>query len=99
MILIVLLVLAWWFFWKKTYYVRIESVGSDISTQEQVLKTELETTLRHAMEITKNTPYLVEAGNYFNARSVVKHVAAAGGVAKITFNWAWNKPQVGPITA
>lgn len=97
--LIILAILAWWFFWKKTYYVRIESVGSDIPTQEQVLKTELETTLRHAIEITKKTPYLVKVGNYPNAKSVVKQVNAHGGVAAVKFFWVWSKPQEGPVTA
>ena len=97
MITIILLILAWYFFWKKTFYVRIESVGSDIPTQEQVLKIELETTLRHAIEITKNTPYLVEAGNYFDAKRVVKALRKNGGIAKVKFAWAWKKPELGKI--
>lgn len=97
MILIILLILAWWFFYKKTYYVRIESVGDDVATQEQVLKIQLETTLRHAIEITKNTPFLVEAGNFLNAKSVAREIKRNGGEAKVTFHWAWSKPQPGPI--
>ncbi|MBR0310153.1 MAG: hypothetical protein IJQ97_04645 [Paludibacteraceae bacterium] len=97
MVLLILLVLAWWFFYKKTYYVRIETVGPDLTTQEQIIKTELETTLRHAIEITQNTPYLVEAGNFSNARTIVKAITAKGGVAQIQFSWVWSKPQVGKI--
>lgn len=97
MILIILIILAWWFLWKKTYYVRIETVGENIPKQEQVIKTELETTLRHAIEITKNTPYLVEAGNFLNARGIVNEINKNGGVAKIHFAWSWNKPQAGKI--
>ena len=97
MILIILLVLAWWFFYKKTYYVRIESVGSDIPTMEQLLKVELETTLRSAMFITKNTPFLAEGGGYFNARKIAKKITEAGGVANVKFFWVWSKPQIGVI--
>ena len=97
MILIILFILAWWFLWKKTYYVRIESVGEDVATQEQVLKTELETTLREAIAITQNTPYLVQAGNFFNAQGVVRQINKHGGTAKVQFVWAWSKTQSGPI--
>ena len=99
MILIILMVLAWWFLSKKKYYVRIESVGEDVATQEQVLKIELETTLRRAIEITKNTPYLVKSGGYFRARALVKQLEKNGGVAKVEFHWVWSKPQEGPIAA
>ena len=95
--LLIIFFALWWFLYKKTYYVRVESVGKDIATQEQILKVELETTLRHAIEITKNTPYLVEAGGYFNAKDVAKKVTKAGGIAKVKFFWVWSKPQVGPI--
>ena len=99
MILIILLVLAWWFFYKKTYYVRIESVGSDIATQEQTLKVELETTLRQAIFITKNTPYLAAGGGYFNAKKIAKKITENGGVASVKFFWVWSKPQEGAIKA
>ena len=95
MILIILLILAWWFFYKKTYYVRIESVGNDIPTMEQLLKVELETTLRSAMFITKNTPFLAEGGGYFNARKIAKKITEAGGVANVKFFWVWSNPQIG----
>lgn len=97
MILIILMILAWWFLYKKTYYVRIESVGSDIPTMEQLLKVELETTLRQAIFITKNTPYIAEGGGYFNARAIAKKIEEKGGVAKVKFFWVWSKPQVGPV--
>jgi hypothetical protein len=97
MILIILMVLAWWFFSKKKYYVRIESVGEDVAAQEQILKIELETTLRRAMEITKKSPYLVNAGGFFSARSLVKKLEANGGTAKLEFHWVWSKPQEGPV--
>lgn len=99
MIAILILVAAWWFLWKKTYYVRIESVGNDLPTMEQVLKIELETTLRQAIAMTTKNPYLVASGNYFAAKNLVKIIAAHGGVAKITFHWAWKTPEEGPIKA
>ncbi len=98
MILIILVILAWWFFYKKTYYVRIESVGDEVAKQEQILKIELETTLRQAIFITKNTPYLAEGGGYFNARKIANKITEAGGVAKVQFFWVWSKPQVGALT-
>lgn len=99
MILIILIILAWYFLWKKKYYIRIESVGDDTAVMEQVLKIELETTLRYAIKITQSTPYLVEAGNYFNTKSVVKEIQKHGGVARIKMSWLGSKLQEGPITA
>ena len=99
MILIILFILMWYFLWKKKYYIRIESAGNDIPAMEQVLKTELETTLRHAIAITKQTPYLIEAGNYLNANSVVKQIRKHGGIARVTFHWAWQNPAQGQQTA
>lgn len=96
---LIILVALWYFFWKKKYYIRIESVGNDTPTMEQVLKIELETTLRLAMQITQQTPFLIESGNFFNANGVVKSIRKHGGIAKVKFYWAWSKPEEGPINA
>ena len=96
---ILLFVGLWWFFWKKKYYIRIDSVGNDKPAMEQIIKIELETTLRYAIRITESTPYLIEAGNYFNAKSVVKTINKNGGKASLTFHGAWSKPQEGPVAA
>lgn len=98
MVTILLAVLAWWFLWKKTYYVRIDMVPEDQrQVLQQALKIELETTLRNAIEITNETPYLVSVNNYFDARSLVKLLQQHQSVAAITWHWVWAKPEVGPI--
>ena len=93
--LLILLVLAWFFLWKKTYYVQIESAGENADGIVEVLKTQLETTLKKAFDLNKQIPRLVRAGNLLNAYTLVRAIREAGGSARITFHWVWQNPLKG----
>ena len=93
--LLILLLLSFYFVGKKKYYVLIESVGDDPNGMEEVLKTQLETTFVDASAIIKRVPGLVHGGTLLNAYLIVKAIREAGGQAKITYHWFWQKPLKG----
>ncbi|MBQ7258908.1 MAG: hypothetical protein IJS57_03070 [Paludibacteraceae bacterium] len=87
--------MAWYFLRKKTYYVHIESAGENADGIVEVFKTQLETTLEKAFNLSKQIPRLVRAGNLLNAYTLVRAIRKAGGNARITYHWAWQKPLKG----
>lgn len=87
----------WWALLKKTYYVRIDSYGTNKEAMIQALKTELEITLQQATVITDNIPYNIVAGGYFNYRNLKKVIQAHGGQAHYVHHWPWEKPEAGQI--